>query len=252
MNIIKVEYRKLFKRVEFLCSLIIIIIPVLLFIGSKNDSAIAMAIETKSRFNTVIISLGFALQLGIYHLIFSVLSTNLLSNEIYSNYTTLYFPHIKDRGALFRKKTLVIDSVIVAHSIIYILFSLIMSYLILNNIKGYSFFDKDTIWYVTTISASLLEFITFVNLILVLGLFLKPLQNIFSAITLFIGNYLLFDIPIIGHLLPMKYIQDLMNMQYKNNINILIKNFVIILVLILIYNIIIQVIGYKKLKEYTQ
>lgn len=252
MNIIKVEYRKLFKRVEFWCSLIIIIIPVLLFIGSKNDSSIAMAIETKSRFNTVIISFGFALQLGIYHLVFSVLATNLLSNERYSNYTTLYFPHIKEKGKLFIKKTLVIDSVILAHSIIYVLFSLSMSYLILNNIDGYSFFDKDTILYVTAILASLLDFITFVNLILVLGLFLKPLQNIFSAIILFVGNALFFDIPIIGHLLPMKYIQTLMNMQYKGDIGIIIKNFVIILVLIIIYNIIIQVIGHKKLKEYTQ
>lgn len=252
MNIIKVEYRKLFRRIEFWCSLIIMIVPILLFVGSKSDSAIAMAIETKSRFNTVIISLGFSLQLGIYHLIFSILATNLLSNEIYSNYTTLYFPHIKDKGKLFRKKTLVIDSVIVVHSIVYVLFSFVMSYLILNNMDGYSFFDKDTILYLLAIFASLLEFITFVNLILVLGLFLKPLQNIFSAIILFVANYLLFDMSIIGHLMPMKYIQELMNMQYEGDINILIKKFFIIVILIIIYNIIIQVIGNKKLKEYTQ
>lgn len=252
MNIIKVEYRKLFKRIEFWCSLVIMLVPIALFIGSRSDSAIAMAIETKSRFNTIVISLGFSLQLGVYHLIFSILATNLLSSELYSKYTTLYFPHIKNKYTLFAKKTLVIDSVILGHVVIYLLISFIMSYLILNNINGYSFFDKDTIWYVITIFSSILEFITFVNIILCLGIFLKPLQNIFSAIVLFVINYLFFDILVIGNILPMKYIQELMNVQSKDNMGILFRNFLIIILLTIIYNVIVQVIGRKKLKEYSQ
>lgn len=251
MNIIKVEYRKLFKRIEFWCSLVIMLIPMLLFLGSKNDLSIAMAIESKSRFNTILTSLGFALQLGIYHLIFSILATNLLSAELYSNYTTLYFPHVKDKAKLFTKKIFVIDSIIVIHIIIYLFVSFVMSYLILNN-NVYEFFDKDTIWYLLSVVSSVLDFITFINIILCLGIFLKPIQNMFSAIILFIANFLLFDIPIIGNFLPMKYIQQLLNFQGKWDINLLLKNFLIILLLIIVYNSLVQIIGRKKMKDYSQ
>lgn len=251
MNIIRVEYRKLFKRIEFWCSLVIMLIPMLLFLGSKNDLSIAMAIESKSRFNTILTSLGFSLQLGIYHLIFSILATNLLSTELYNNYTTLYFPHIKDKAKLFTKKIFVINSIIFIHIIMYLFVAFIMSYLILDN-KGYNFCDKDTIWYVLAVSSSVLEFTTFVNIILCLGIFVKPIQNMFIAVILFIANFLLFDIPIIGNFLPMKYIQQLLNLQENWNINLLVKNFIIILILIIVYNSIVQIIGRKKMKDYSQ
>lgn len=252
MNISKIEFSKLFRRVEFWCSWIILIVPIALFIGSMSDSSMAMAIETKSRFNSVVISLGFALQLGVYHLLFAILATNLLSVELNTNYSTLYFPHIRNKASLYTKKTLVINTVMILHTLVYILFSLGASYIMLTNMQGHSFIDKETIWYVLTIVASVLEFITFVNIILCTGLFLKPLQNIFLAITMFIARFLVYDIPVVGNIMPMKYIQELMNMENKGDLSILITNFFIVLVLSIIYNLSAQIIGRKTLRKYSQ
>lgn len=249
-NITKIEYKKIFSRIEFWCSLIILIIPIVLFLGSKMDASIAMAIATKSRFSTTVISLGFALQLGLYHLLFSILATNLLSVELSTNYTTLYFPHIKDRASLYTKKNLAISTVLLSHILLYGIFSLGVSYFILNDLT--SFFDQETIWYVLTILGWVLELLTFVNIILLTGIFLQPLQNIFLAVIMFVSNSLFFDLPIIGKVLPMHYIQRLMGMENKGDNQFLIYNFMIVFSLTIFYNIVIQIIGRKSLKNYSQ
>lgn len=197
------------------------------------------------------VSIGVATSTGIYHAFFSVIATNTLSSELDSKYYMMYFPKVPSKSELYTVKSKVLTEALLIHIIIYLLVSFLFCYFLAGEIDNISkdVFDIYSFYYICNIIIMTIELITFSNMSLMLGIFLKPLANILVSIGIYILQLWLYNVPIIKYILPKYYTEKLLNMDDWISRGPILKWSLMGIFVMLIYIVISQLIGRKLINK---
>lgn len=246
-NFFKIETKKLFKRKEIIILFLLLILPFLLTLFFLNSPDTYKIDYNFGDGRIPILSyptlmLGFFLNLGVFPLIFSVLS-NSISTERESNYISLYFVGVKDKGKIYLGKMCSLIFVLLVWIIFYV-FSSLLSYLLFNfggeNIANMHLLDEGVAYWILMLIVIFFELIAIINITLCLSTFLSTNTLLITNIVIVSITIMFNNIPIIKYLLPSYYRQEAINSMDISNPNYLIFGFLSILA-----SIIVSIICYK-------
>lgn len=256
-QIIKTEIFKLLHRYEAYIIVLLVLLAFGLPIGFKLAPS-SYAIEYSfgdgriPRFAYMVIGYSFWGTLGIYILLFSLLSVVLSSKEIESHYFYLYFPRVSNRGKIYSAKFFVVA-----------LFAVLwyLAYTLLFNPIGHGimcafrpdlavniFSDGSDVFWQCMWIVSLFELLFYIGLAIFLGTKLKPLTTISMVMVFYYASIFINNFPVIKYLLPAYYQQQAMNYQSTNNFNELLLYTALYIIISLAYNTVFFVYGKRRMK----
>ncbi|AEE97127.1 hypothetical protein Mahau_1951 [Mahella australiensis 50-1 BON] len=255
-EIFRAEIFKITRKVEYWLSFIIFIVPLILAFSIQYpkfglDISFPPGVSTISRFYLMIVTLGFVTDLGVYHILFSVIATNTLSSEIDSNYFMLYLPRLKRKDNLYTVKSLVLSGALLIHILLYCIFSYLVSEIIItsNSLISQTFFDKYSFYCFANMIAMAFELICFANIALFTGLFFKPLQNILLSIGIFICSNIFYSTPIVKYIIPRYYTKSLAALPDMTEKGPISYNLIMVIIISFMYIIITNIVGRWRIRK---
>jgi|GEM_PF-898292 len=255
-NIFKAEIFKITRKVEYWLSFIIFVVPLILAFSIQYpnfglDMSFPPGVSMISRFYLMIVTLGFVTDLGVYHILFSVIATNTLSSEIDNNYFMLYLPRLKRKDSLYTVKSLVLSGALLIHILLYCAFSYLISEIIItsNPIISQTFFDKYSFYCFANLIAMVFELICFANIALFTGLFFKPLQNILLSIGIFICSNIFYSTPIIKYIIPRYYTKSLVALPDMMDKGPISHNLIMAIAVSCVYIFAMNIVGRWKIRK---
>ncbi len=213
----KIEMFKILRKKEFViiaCTLIMPIAFALLFAFAPGFIIQYPFGGLVPRLPFAVTTMGFFSTFGIYGILFGILSTTLISGEIASHYTLLYFPRLTSRKRMFSAK---LNALALTAFVWFVLFSIVslLSYSLVTlgpkEVTSGAFTDESTLYWVMNLICMLFDLLFYVSVISFLGLYLSPMVNILVSLVVVYGSTFLYSVPILGYLLPAFYQKSAMD-----------------------------------------
>lgn len=199
--------------------------------------------------------LGYAFwgTLGIFVLLFSMLSATLTSREIENHYFYLYFPRVKEREKIYIGKYLVLTLFVIVWYLIYTLLLNPLGHVIMCNVRPDMAIrimsDGSFIYWGCMWIMNLAELLFYISLVNFLGTKLKSLSTISVTMVFYYVCIFIYDFPVIRYIIPEFYKQTAMKCKNMEDISNLLVCTGIYVVISLIYNILLFLYGKKNLKK---
>lgn len=249
----KIELFKIIRKREFVVLMCMLCLPIvfglLLFAGAiKSTDVSAGALSLPG---LMAVTVGFFEQLGILGIIVGIVAVSTLSMEIDNHNVLLYFPRLSSRKRLYVNKVLALS---ISFTIWFFLFLLIccFSYLFLfffgsPEVSGL-ITDAYTPGWISSLFGTYVYLLFIINFALFIGSYLKPLVSILCLLGILFGSILLHPVPVIGHLLPVHYMQVAMNhLSTKAGVPSVITNYAIAIAMSFIYTLVFTLLGRKRM-----
>lgn len=256
-RIYKTELFKLFHRKETYIITLLILLSFGLPIGFKMAPAsysLDYAFGDGRLPCTAYMVLGYAFwgTLGIFVLLFSVLSVSLSSKELETHYHYLYFPRINCREKIYTSKLLVLLSFAIVWYLVYtLLFNPIGHYVLCRlrpDMAIASMSDGSWPYWACMWLMNLAELIFYISLVSALGAKLKPLPTISVVMVFYYVCMFIYDFPLIRYLIPEYYKQSAMTFEDASLLSSLIAYTIIFVFLTMGYNVVLFLYGKKQFK----
>jgi len=251
--VFKVEMFKMIRKRETKIIFCLLALPIVFSILFANVPAFVIQYP----FGDKIPQLPFAVTvfaffstLGIYGVVFSILTTSTLSSEISSHHTLIYFPRIASKKRLFSAKLYVLLVVVFIWFALFMILSMFGYNLIQTSSKAVftqTFTDESTLYWVLISLCFLFELFFIVGIMLLLGLYLNNMVSILVSLALVYGSVLFSEIPVLCYVFPSYYKKMAMDCVDLNNTSSLIRYTLGCVAVSLLYLIIAQIIGRKKI-----
>ncbi len=212
----RTELKKLLHRREFwiiaAALSLSIILPLALSLA-PDSYAIAYAFgDSIPQVAYNVIGYAFWEAMGVFVVLFAILTISLTSTEIESHYFYLYFPRVNDRTRVFRSKLILL---LAFASIWYLLFTVVLNSLgyavfchARPDMAGGFFSDGSHSYWLCMWFLYYFELVFYITLTVLLGFRMKPLTAVVSVLLVFYGTMLLFDLPLVRYIIPEYYKQQ--------------------------------------------
>ncbi len=256
-NTLKIETFKLVHRLEFkLISLLLmlsLVLPIALML-TPNTYRIDYAFGDKIPMSAyVCIGYAFWGTLGIFYLLFSILTVSLTGSEYDGHYFYLYFPRISDRRKIYLAKFITITAFATIWYMAYTLIFNPVGYQILHlvrpDIASGNVFDFSTVYWIRQWLQYYLELILFISISMALASRVKPLAAIAGVMGIYFGSMFFFDIPGLKIIIPQHYKELAMNCKTADSFTVMRQYIFVYLILSLIYIFVLNMYGMKKLQK---
>lgn len=162
-----------------------------------------------------VIGYAFWETLGVFIVLFAILTIGLTSTEIESHYFYLYFPRVNNRSRVFRSKLTVL---LIFATVWYLLYTLVLNslgYVVFSHVRsdmaGGFFSDGSHSYWVCMWFLYYFELVFYIFLSVVLGFKMKPLTAVVTVLIVFYGCMFLYDLPLIRYIIPEYYKQRAIN-----------------------------------------
>ena len=198
--------------------------------------------------------LGYAFwgTLGVFVLLFSVLSVSLSSKEMEAHYHYLYFPRVNHREKIYTAKLLILLSFAIVWYLVYTLLFNPIGYRVLCSFRPdmaiASMSDGSLTYWACMWLMNLAELIFYISLVSALGAKLKPLATISVVMVFYYACMFIYDFPLIRFLIPEFYKQSAMAFEDVSLLNSLIVYTIIYVFLTMGYNVLLFLYGKKQFK----
>lgn len=257
-QICKTEIFKLFHRRETYIILFLMLLAFGLPIGFKfspSSYSLDYSFGDGRLPCSAYVVLGYAFwsTLGIFVLLFSMLSVALSSREMENHYFYLYFPRVKDRSKIYMSKYFILIVFVIAWYLIYTLLLNPLGHIIMcefrQDMAVRTMTDESFSYWICMWIINLVELLFYVSLANVFGTKLKPLATISVVMVIYYVCIFIYDFPVIRYLIPEFYKQSAMGIKNMEDTNKLLWYTVIYVAIALIYNIIFFFYGKKQFKR---
>lgn len=257
-RIYKAELFKLFHRSETFIIVFLLILSFALPIGFKlapSSYALEYAFGDGRLPTDAYMVLGYAFwgTLGIFVLLYSILSVALLSRELENRYFFLYFPRVTDRGKIYIAKYLILLCFMVIWYFVYT---------ILLNPIGHTMMcefrpdmavklasdDSHSYWICMWI-LNLAELVLYISIATAFGTKLKPVATIAIVMAIYYFCMFFYDFPLVKYIIPEFYKQTAMKCEDLSRIETVYTNTVIYVVMVLVYSTCLFLIGKKMIEK---
>jgi hypothetical protein len=254
-RVLKAEIFKLGRRREFiliLCSAVLSFGLPLAFTLAPQSYKMDYAFGDKIPLVAYSV-LGYAFWgvLGVFTLLYTILTVGLSSAEIETHYFYLYFPRIFNRKIIYKSKTLALIGFTIIWYIVYTLVLNPISYRLLYysrpDMTSGALSDGSHIYWCCMWLLYLLELIFYISLTLALGSKYKPLTTIAIILAIFYGSLFFYDIPIIRYVLPEFYKQRAIASDDISNYSSLFRYILLYIGITTILDILLYFYGRKKI-----
>lgn len=249
----KIEILKLLKRKDILILASMLIIPIFYSVGAFLELSLITYNSSNKEYalKFVVSMFEFVYLISIYMFILSICSAQSLAGEISNKSILYYMQRVNDRKKIYKAKKIALITIFSTICILFVLLTIVLFYLFLIHRKDIAipifFIQEELIYLIIRFLIIYLFYITIISYCLFLSSFLKKNHVvIMSALSIVICMYLQY-IPILKYLSPTYYITEISNVtQYDGNI----LNIVVMSILVnIIYNIVFDTSGIKKLNE---
>lgn len=255
-KIIKAEIFKLVHRREFYIILSLLLLSFGLPFGFKlapASYAVNYSFGDGRLPQIAYMVLGYAFwgTLGVFILLFSMLSASLSSQELESHYFYLYFPRVQSRSKVYISKYLVLISFVLIWYLSYTLVLNPYGHRVLcsfrPDIAVRIMSDESFRYWFCMWLMNLAELVFYISLSLALGMKLKPLPTISVVMVIYYLSAFIYDFPLIRYLMPEYYRQTAMSCKDMVDFEKTLPYIVIYLVLTLIYDVVLFFYGKNKI-----
>ena len=248
---LKIELYKIMRKKEFIILMCMLLSPlifsVLIYTGHIKAGDIDVGALSLPGFIAIVF--GFFEQLCVLGLITGILAVSTLSAEIDCRHVLLYFPRIPSRKRLYLEKSIALT---IAFAIWFLCFTVVStaSYCLLlfggsNEVSGV-ITDEHTIEWLLATASTFFYILFIMQSALFIGAFQKPLVSILCLLGITYGSILLCNIPGLGNLLPVHYSQAAMELLGKNSTKLVLTNYTISIAVSLLYILLTNFIGRKR------
>lgn len=215
----RIEFYKLIRKREFwiivATMLLSILLPLVLALASDSYSISYAFGAVIPQVAYHVIGYAFWEVLGIFVLLFAILTIGLTSTEIESHYFYLYFPRVNDRSRVFRAKLTVI---LLFATVWYLLYTVVFNsvgYVVLNNVRpdmagGFFSDGSHNYWFCMWI-LYYFELVFYICLSVLLGFKMKPLPAIITVLIVFYICMFFHNLPLVRYIVPEYYKQCAIN-----------------------------------------
>lgn len=217
--LLRTELHKLLRRREFWMITIIQLLsfglPLVLTLTPESYKVNYVFGSSIPQVAYNVIGYAFWEALGVFVILFAILTVGLTSAEIESHYFYLYFPRVNNRGRILGSKLAVLLAfatvwyliyTVVLNSAGYALFCLVRP----DIASGY-FTDGSHGYWISVWVLYYFELVFYIFISAILGLKMKPLSAIATVIAVFYGSMFLFDLPLVKFIMPEFYKQRAIN-----------------------------------------
>ena len=249
----KVEMFKMIRKRETKIIFCLLALPILFSVLFANVPAFVVDYPFGDKIPQLpfaVTVFGFFSTLGVFGLVFSILATSTLSSEISSHHTLLFFPRLASKKKLFSSKLYVLLVVVLIWFALFIVSSMVGYILTQNSDKAVyakTFTDESTIYWVLNAVCFLFELFFIVGVVLLLGLYLNNMVSILVSLAIVYGSVLFSEVPVLCYALPSYYKKMAMDCVDLNNTSSLIGYTLGCVAVSLVYLLISQVVGRKKI-----
>lgn len=253
MNLLQVERYKNYHRIEYYLSFLVILIPLILALSMRyTDTPYKMDYAMPgqiSLFSLLVSAFGMASSMGIFHIFFAVIGANTMAVEVESRYYMMYFPKIASKKSVVTTKQRVLTEGLLLVILVFLAVGLIALKLIILDTDRLStqMFDSYSFFFGANLIAMIAELVAFVQVSIVLGLFLRPLATILTSVGIFFVQLVGASIPVIKYIMPKYYLQVLMEYPDWTNQSEIIMLTLLTLGVCATYSIAASLIGRKKM-----
>lgn len=215
----RTEIHKLFRRREFWIIIITLFLSIALpLVLSLMPESYSISYDFGSSIPQVayhVIGYAFWETLGIFIILFAILTIALTSTEIESHYFYLYFPRVNNRGRIFRSKVTVLLIFATTWYLIYTVALNSIGYAVFSHVRpdmaGGFFSDGSHGYWISMWILYYFELIFYIFLSATLGFKMKPLSAVVTVLAVFYGCMFLFDLPLVRYIIPEFYKQRAIN-----------------------------------------
>ncbi|MCH5278365.1 MAG: hypothetical protein J1E60_01090 [Christensenellaceae bacterium] len=211
----RTEFRKLFRRREFwiiaVALSLSIILPLALSLAPDSYAITYAFGSSVPQVAYHVIGYAFWEAMGIFVVLFAILTIGLTSTEIESHYFYLYFPRVNNRSRVFRSKLMLL---LAFATVWYLLYTVVLNsvgYAIFSYVRpdmaGGFFSDGSHGYWLCMWVLYYFELVFYIFLSVLLGFKMKPLTAVVTVLLVFYGCMLLFDLPLVRYIVPEYYKQ---------------------------------------------
>lgn len=199
--------------------------------------------------------LGYAFwgTLGIFVLLFTMLSVALSSKEIESHYFYLYFPRAKSRTEIYICKYLILTAFTVIWYVIYTLIFNPLGHMMMCSFRPdmavNTMTDGSSAYWVCMWIMNLAELLFYISLAAFLGTKRKPLATISVAMVFYYACIFIYDFPLIRYFIPEFYKQSAMGCENMADISGLLFCTAIYVMITLLYDVLLFLGGKNQMKK---
>lgn len=248
-DLIKIEMYKIFKRKDFLLMISMIFIPLMYSIGLMMNSK-SFTYQGDGKVSALLFvseMFTFVYMCFVYFIVFSVSSVRSLKGEIENKSIQLYVQRINNRKKIYLAKNIAHFIVIIACTMVFIFVSIACFYLFLtkrSDIAVHAFFRTgEFVKSIIDILSILVCFIFVLNI----SMFLSAYKKSYEAMGIFIFLWLAFmylkQLSYIKYFIPIYYVEKIVNSKRSMYS---IKNFISLLMIVVIVSVICTILGCKK------
>ena len=206
--------------------------------------------------STAYMVLGYAFwsTLGIFVLLFSMLSVTLTNREIENHYFYLYFPRVRERNKIYTSKYLVLIIFAIIWYLVYTLLFNPLGHFIMCHVRPDMavkiMSDGSVVYWFCMWLMNLAELLFYISLVNFLATKLKPLATITVTMVVYYISIFIHDFPIVKFFVPECYKQVAISCNTSSDsTGILLFFTAVYIVIILVYSILFFLKGKKQFEK---